>query len=119
MNIVQAMTLCTLRFPSSFVRMSKKQFLLCILQGCIMALQLFTKAFSEGESIPAKYTCSGADVSPTLEWSGAPAGTKSFALITDDPDAPRGTWVHWVLYDIPETEMRLAEAIPQDEVLQN
>jgi Raf kinase inhibitor-like YbhB/YbcL family protein len=79
-----------------------------------MALQLTSSAFKEGGSIPAKYTCEGEDTSPPLAWSGAPAGTKSFVLIVDDPDAPdpaapRMTWVHWVLYDLPLSSTSLAE----------
>ena len=69
-----------------------------------------------GRPIPAKFTCQGADVSPQLDWSHAPGGTKSFALIVDDPDAPDPaaptmTWVHWVLYDIPATTGSLPEAV--------
>jgi len=60
-------------------------------------MQLSSTAFSEGPSIPSKYTCDGENVSPPLTWSGVPAGAKSFALIADDPDAPVGTWVHWVV----------------------
>ena len=71
-----------------------------------MSLTLKSTAFAADGEIPARYTCEGEDVSPPLAWSGAPAGTKSFALIVDDPDAPdpaapRMTWVHWVLYDLP------------------
>jgi Raf kinase inhibitor-like YbhB/YbcL family protein len=61
---------------------------------------LRSKAFASGDSIPVKYTCDGQDISPELSWSGAPAGTKTFTLICDDPDAPMGTWVHWVLFNI-------------------
>ncbi|MFB3815446.1 MAG: YbhB/YbcL family Raf kinase inhibitor-like protein [Terriglobales bacterium] len=71
--------------------------------------KLETDAFQPGGEIPAKYTCSGADVAPALRWSGAPAGTKSFALIMDDPDAPSGTFTHWVLYGIPAQTTQLAE----------
>jgi Raf kinase inhibitor-like YbhB/YbcL family protein len=67
--------------------------------------------------IAAKYTCDGADFSPPLEWAGSPAGTKSFALICDDPDAPMGTWVHWVIYDIPPTATMLAEGITREKDL--
>ena len=67
----------------------------------IMSLQITSTAFSEGQPIPAKYSCEGRDISPPLQWTNAPANTKSFALIMDDPDAPVGTWVHWVLYDLP------------------
>jgi Raf kinase inhibitor-like YbhB/YbcL family protein len=71
-----------------------------------MALTLTSSAFSAGGEIPSRYTCEGEDVSPPLAWSGVPDGTKSLALIVDDPDAPdpakpRMTWVHWVLYDLP------------------
>jgi Raf kinase inhibitor-like YbhB/YbcL family protein len=81
-----------------------------------MALNLTSSAFSTGGSIPAVYTCEGKDVSPPLAWTGAPAGTKSFALIVDDPDAPdpaapKMTWVHWVLYDLPATATDLSEAV--------
>jgi len=66
-----------------------------------MGLSLTSTAFKEGRSIPIEYTCDGADASPPLAWDGVPSGAKALALIADDPDAPRGTWVHWVLYDIP------------------
>jgi Raf kinase inhibitor-like YbhB/YbcL family protein len=81
------------------------------------AFELQSSAFSPGGEIPAKYTCDGADVSPTLRWTDPPAGTKGFALITDDPDAPGGTWVHWVLYDIPSTARELPEAVPARETI--
>jgi hypothetical protein len=71
-----------------------------------MTLSLNSPAFPPNGNIPKEYTCDGKDLAPPLEWSGAPAGTKSFALIVDDPDAPdpkapKTTWVHWVLYDLP------------------
>ena len=65
------------------------------------AMDLTSTAFGQGGMIPAKYSCDGSDVSPPLAWDNAPTGTKSFALICDDPDAPMGTWVHWVYFDIP------------------
>ena len=65
-----------------------------------MPFRLFSSGFSEGGSIPALYTCDGADLSPPLEWSGAPAETRSFALVLEDPDAPAGVWCHWLLHDI-------------------
>jgi Raf kinase inhibitor-like YbhB/YbcL family protein len=74
-------------------------------------MQIASSAFTEGNIIPAKYTCDGQDISPPLEWKDVPAGTKSFALITDDPDAPGGTWVHWVLYNIPPNTTKLGENI--------
>jgi hypothetical protein len=68
-------------------------------------------AFESGGEIPKRFTCQGADVSPALTWTEPPAGTKSFVLIADDPDAPMGTFVHWVVYDLPATARRLPEAI--------
>ncbi|MDW8326466.1 MAG: YbhB/YbcL family Raf kinase inhibitor-like protein [Anaerolineales bacterium] len=80
-----------------------------------MPLQLTSAAFTEGSPIPAQYTCDGRDVSPPLRWSGAPEGVRSFALIADDPDAPAGTWVHWVLYNLPANTIELPEGIPPTE----
>lgn len=77
-----------------------------------MALTLTSPAFKDGERIPKKHTCDGEDRSPPLAWSGAPTGTKSFALVCDDPDAPAGTWHHWAIYDIPATEHGLPEGYP-------
>lgn len=74
-----------------------------------MALTLQTNAFAEGGAIPSKHTCDGQDASPRLTWTDAPQGTNSFALIMDDPDAPVGTFTHWLLYDIPATVSELAE----------
>ncbi|TFG58647.1 MAG: YbhB/YbcL family Raf kinase inhibitor-like protein, partial [Spirochaetales bacterium] len=72
-------------------------------------MTITSSAFTEGSMIPSKYTCDGADISPALAWEGAPAGTKSFTLIADDPDAPGGTWVHWVIYGIPAAAKGLPE----------
>ena len=66
----------------------------------VSEIQLFSSAFADGASIPRVYTCDGDDVSPPLTWSGMPPGVQSLALIVDDPDAPRGTWVHWVVYGL-------------------
>ena len=74
-----------------------------------MAFRLTTNAFEDGASIPRRYTCDGEDVSPAVAWSGEPGGTKSFTLIMDDPDAPAGTWNHWLLWDIPEGPHELGE----------
>jgi len=82
-------------------------------------MEIRSTAFREGEMIPSKYTCDGPDISPPLEWSDPPSGTKSFALISDDPDAPVGTWVHWVIFNIPGSERKLEENIPRTEVLKN
>jgi len=81
-----------------------------------MSLTITSTAFTPDGAIPSLYTCEGKDISPPLGWSGAPAGTKSFALIVDDPDAPdpaapKMTWVHWVLYDIPAAGTGLPEAV--------
>ena len=70
--------------------------------------------FAAGGPIPRKYTCDGEDISPPLQWSSAPQDTQSFALIADDPDAPIGTWVHWVLYNLPGGTCALPEAILPD-----
>ena len=75
-----------------------------------MSLDLKSDAFANGQSIPAKYSCTGKNISPALSWNDPPAGTQSFALIVDDPDAPMGTWVHWVLYNIPSTTTSLEES---------
>jgi Raf kinase inhibitor-like YbhB/YbcL family protein len=72
-------------------------------------MQLTSTAFTEGAAIPAKHSCDAKNVSPPLKWSGMPAGAKSLALIVDDPDAPSGTWVHWVLYDLPAAASELPE----------
>lgn len=82
-----------------------------------MAMEIRSKAFQNGQPIPKKHTCDGPDLSPSLEWSGVPDGTQSFALIADDPDAPVGTWVHWVLYDLPPETRSLSEGVPNTETL--
>ena len=83
------------------------------------AFQLKTSAFKPGGVIPRKFTCDGPDVSPTLFWSDPPAGTMSFALIADDPDAPAGTWVHWVVFDLPSGARLLPEAVAKQEAVQD
>lgn len=77
-----------------------------------MTIELTSPAFAQGEPIPAKYTCLGEDISPALAWGEPPAGTQSFALIMDDPDAPIGTWVHWVMFNISPSIRSLPEAFP-------
>jgi Raf kinase inhibitor-like YbhB/YbcL family protein len=66
-----------------------------------MSIQITSSAFNEGDKIPRIYTCDDKNISPPLEWTGIPSDTASLALIMDDPDAPAGTWVHWVLYNLP------------------
>ena len=84
-----------------------------------MTLEITSSAFSEGEMIPTGYTCDGPDVSPDLAWTGVPESTQSLALICDDPDAPMGTWVHWVLFNIPPGARGLPGEISPDAALEN
>lgn len=80
-------------------------------------MQLTSTAFTEGAAIPARHTCDARNTSPPLKWSGIPASARSLALIVDDPDAPVGTWVHWVLYDLPAATSELAEDVPKSQQL--
>ena len=84
-----------------------------------MTLEITSSVFSEGEMIPTRYTCDGPDVSPDLSWSGVPETAVSLALICDDPDAPMGTWVHWVLFNIPADADGLPAEVPSDAILEN
>jgi Raf kinase inhibitor-like YbhB/YbcL family protein len=85
------------------------------LAGSAMAFDLSSSAFAPGATIPARHTCDGADVSPPLAWTSPPAGTKAFALLCEDPDAPRGLWVHWVLWGVPAAARSLPEGVkPED-----
>ncbi|MFQ5679268.1 MAG: YbhB/YbcL family Raf kinase inhibitor-like protein [Gemmatimonadota bacterium] len=77
-------------------------------------MELTSDAFADGGEIPVPHTCDGEDLSPALSWSGPPEGTTSLALIADDPDAPVGTWVHWVVYRIPPELRGLPEGVPAD-----
>ena len=81
--------------------------------GRAMSFAVKTTAFVGGAGIPKKYTCDGTDISPALAWNDAPAGTQSFALIADDPDAPVGTWTHWIIWNIPAETMALPESVPK------
>ncbi len=78
-------------------------------------MELKSSAFGNGDMIPVKYTCDGEDISPPVSWKAIPAATKSLAIICDDPDAPVGTWVHWVCYDILPDVNQLAEKIAPTE----
>lgn len=93
----------------------RKLFALCIsfilLTPTIIAMEITSSAFSNEGLIPAKYTCNGNNISPPLEWGGVPDKTKSLALIMDDPDAPMGTYDHWVVFNIPPTTTGFAEAV--------
>jgi Raf kinase inhibitor-like YbhB/YbcL family protein len=101
--------LCISTLPSGKLSLQAK--------GGAMALQITSPDFSAGEAIPKKFTCDGPDVSPKLTWNEPPAKTQSFALIMDDPDAPVGTWVYWVLYDLPADTRELPEGVAKQEQL--
>jgi Raf kinase inhibitor-like YbhB/YbcL family protein len=83
-------------------------------EGTSMAFELTSTAFASGATIPQKHTCDGGNVSPPLAWTDPPSGTKAFALVCEDPDAPAGTWVHWVLYDLPATARGVPEGVPPE-----
>ena len=85
----------------------------------VRAMALQSSAFQTGADIPKKHTCDANDVSPPLAWNSPPPGARALALIADDPDAPVGTWVHWVIYDLPAETRELAEAIAKTEILEN
>ena len=85
--------------------------------GKKMEIKITSSAFEDGGLIPAKYTCDGADISPPLQWEAVPEGTSSIALICDDPDAPVGTFVHWVLFNLPAETRELDKNIAPDETL--
>jgi Raf kinase inhibitor-like YbhB/YbcL family protein len=82
-----------------------------------MSIEVTSTAFGEGTTIPTEFTGDGADQSPALHWSEPPTGTQSFALICDDPDAPRGTWVHWVLFNLPADTRELKQGVPATNTL--
>jgi Raf kinase inhibitor-like YbhB/YbcL family protein len=82
-----------------------------------MAFSLASPAFAANGAIPKQHSCEGANRSPELRWSDAPTGTKAFALVVDDPDAPAGTWVHWVVFDLPGDAIGLPEGVPADETV--
>jgi Raf kinase inhibitor-like YbhB/YbcL family protein len=82
-----------------------------------VGINVTSTAFKEGQPIPKQYTCDGINISPPLEWSGLPKTAKTIAIICDDPDAPVGTWVHWVLYNLPADKIGLIENTPATETL--
>ena len=84
-----------------------------------MPFALATTAFAAGGEIPSRYTCSGANLSPALTWSGVPERAQALALIADDPDAPMGTWTHWIMWNIPAQATSLPEGVPATEMLEN
>jgi Raf kinase inhibitor-like YbhB/YbcL family protein len=98
--------------------------LLVLISGTMFAqsrggrtFQLTSSGFAAGAPIPPRYTCKGEDVSPALEWSGAPQNTAAFAIIMDDPDAPSGTWVHWVIWNLPPSAHSLPQGVGKQEQL--
>jgi Raf kinase inhibitor-like YbhB/YbcL family protein len=90
-----------------------------VTKGVTMKLEITSTAFANGAAIPKQYTGDGQDASPPLRWSDPPESTKSFALICDDPDAPRGMWVHWVLFNLPASARDLPEGVRAVEALDN
>ena len=82
-----------------------------------MPFQITSAAFAQGSAIPKNYSCEGTDISPALHWGDPPAGTQSFAMVMDDPDAPAGTWVHWVLWNVPGGTRDLGENVPKQQEL--
>ena len=79
------------------------------------AMQVTSTAFKDGQPIPRQYTCDGVNISPPLEWNGTPKSARTIAIIADDPDAPSGTWVHWVVYNLPAENIGLVENLPPTE----
>ncbi len=86
-------------------------------EGTSGKLEVRSSAFGEGSSIPSDFTCDGADMSPSIAWSGVPSKAQSLAVIVDDPDAPSGNWVHWLLYDLSPALTRLPAGIPVASVI--
>ena len=84
-----------------------------------MSFSLQSPGFSQGADIPRNFTCDGPDLSPALSWNEPPAGTQSLAIVMDDPDAPVGVWVHWVLFDLPAATRELSEGVAKKDVLDN
>jgi Raf kinase inhibitor-like YbhB/YbcL family protein len=85
----------------------------------IMSINLTSNAFRHQQSIPSKFTCDGEDISPPLQWTSGPPPTRSYSLICDDPDAPGGTWVHWIMFNIPAEVNEISEDIPGKDTLEN
>jgi Raf kinase inhibitor-like YbhB/YbcL family protein len=107
------LTICFMAAGAISPAPAKEQFNIKEKGGKIMEIK--SSSFNHEDMIQAKYTCDGQNISPPLAWSGAPKETKSFALICDDPDAPAGTWVHWVIFDIPSNINFLPEKVAKQE----
>jgi Raf kinase inhibitor-like YbhB/YbcL family protein len=106
------------------IKLALLSIMILLASGCITKqednmenISIYVDGFKDGTTIPDVYTCKGKDISPSLSWKEIPAGTKSIALIMDDPDAPGGTFVHWVLYNVPENTQKLPEGIQHDKTL--
>jgi Raf kinase inhibitor-like YbhB/YbcL family protein len=84
-----------------------------------MSIELTSSAFQDGATIPRQYTGDGRDLSPPLRWGNGPEGTRSLTLICEDPDAPRGIWTHWVVFNLPPETRELAEGMPPEAALTN
>lgn len=106
-------------FVNALARLVVIGFAALLISAGGMNMELKSQVFQAGGMIPPQYTCDGPDISPPLSWSDPPAGTISFALISDDPDAPMGTWVHWVLWNIPASARALDENLPKTASLAN
>ncbi len=98
--------------------------MILLFAGCITKeeenmekISVLAEGFNEGDIIPDEFTCNGKDISPSISLKGIPEGTKSIALIMDDPDAPGGTFVHWIIYDIPSRTQNLPKGMPPDKTL--
>lgn len=87
------------------------------LETAAVEFKFYSPAFDDGKFIPSKYTCDGINVSPPLRWTNAPGGAKSLALICNDPDAPIGDWVHWIVYNIPPTSVEIKEGASSKKIL--
>jgi Raf kinase inhibitor-like YbhB/YbcL family protein len=85
--------------------------------GTTAAIKLTSFAFADSQPVPRQYTCNGINISPPLEWTGIPKSAKTIAIVADDPDAPGGTWVHWVIYNLPADTIGMVENLPTTEDL--
>jgi Raf kinase inhibitor-like YbhB/YbcL family protein len=112
-----SMRISCLLVLASFTGLAQGQSAPAAKGGHALPFTLTSSAFAAGAMIPDQYTCSGQDISPALQWSNAPTKTTSFALIMDDPDAPAGDWVHWVMWDVPASKHALAENVAKSEQL--
>ena len=115
--IITGLGLCFLVFPGCAGRPQKIAQPASTLKEDKTEIKLTSAAFKDGQQIPGPYTCDGVNISPPLEWSGVPKTATTVAIIVDDPDAPSGTFVHWVLYNLPAENIGLVENVPASENL--